>query len=302
MSGMIFLSAGNQKSYTSKLLVAVCSACVVAMKVSPLHDVGAVATASNALKSSALTAYKKSYQKRGARDAHENVFQSLTEIASTHPSKVLYPGCHRHITASLVFPHVDYVDCDSKVKNVYEDAAVREWILSETKKSPEWTFTCASFASPLPAGRFSLENYDLVISLSAGLIAKPCAGYLKEGGFLLVNDSHGDASAAYVLQNEAARFQLTATWDTDTSSWSTTDLEDYFVTTKGEVLSEAQAGEVSRIGSKSKRSFQFRQESPFYLFQKIPKATVDSKQESTEESKQENTESSGRKRQRETRT
>jgi len=272
---------------------------VVAMKVSPLHAVGSVATASNALKSSALTAYKKSYQKRGARDAHEVVFQSLTQIDPDIPSKVLYPGCHRHITASLVFPHVDYVDCDSKVFDVYQDSAVREWILSDTQKSPEWTFTCSSFDSPLPTKTFSLESFDLLISLSAGLIAKPCARYLKEGGLLLVNDSHGDASAAYVLQDEA-QYQLTATWDAKTSTWSTTDLEDYFVTKRGEVLSDSQAEEMATIGIKSKRSFRLRQEAPFYLFRKLPKASEISEHVSTKESEQEVTKAPSRKRPRET--
>jgi hypothetical protein len=268
------------------------------MEVSPLHAVGVAARSSNTMKSSALTAYKRSYQKRGARDAHELVFGSLSQIFPKWlPSKVLYPGCHRHITSSLVFSHVDYVDCDSKVKNVYEDAAVREWIRSETRKITEWTFTCASFASPLPADHFPLESYDLLISLSAGIISRPCAKYLKEGGFLLVNDSHGDASAAYVLQNgydeDQSQFQLRATWDMDNSSCSAADLESYFITTQEELLSEEQAEEMSRIGAKSKLSFRLREESPFYLFQKVPNNNI------TMESKQESIETSGRKRRRE---
>eukprot|EP00980_Cylindrotheca_fusiformis_P030944 scaffold25665_cov113-Cylindrotheca_fusiformis.AAC.4 len=214
-------------------------------------------------KSSALTAYKKSYQKRGTRDHHEKVFASLSKIIDP-PDAVLYPGCHRHITPSLVFPKVDYVDSESKVGNVYEDSVVRDWVLSETTncdKHPDWTFTCASYATKIP--NISLESYDLLISLSAGIISEPCSQYIKPGGFLLVNDGHADASIAFV--NDKV-FKLYAVWDD--GQWKTSDLTDYFRTTEGSTISKDQAKEAVEIGTKSKRSFRLKKEVDFYLFQK----------------------------------
>lgn len=234
----------------------------------------------SAFKSSALTAYKKSYQKRGARDHHEQVFAGLANLVGT-PEKVLYPGCHRHITASIVFPNVDYVDCDSKVSDVYHDPVVREWILSETEASSEtaheWTFTSASFTRKLP--KLSYESYDLMISLSAGIASTTCTRYIKPGGFFLVNDSHADASTLFANDKD---FQLYAAWDD--GQWKNCGLEDYFVTTKGSPISKDQASEAAKIGSKSQRSFRLRKESNFCVFQKT--ISTDGLKDDDEENKE----------------
>ena len=41
-------------------------------------------------------------------------------------------------------------------------------------------------------------SYDLLISLSSGLISQACGSYPKKGGVLFVNNEHYDASMAYV--------------------------------------------------------------------------------------------------------
>lgn len=236
-----------------------------------------VVASAAAFKSSALTAYKRSYQKKGREDFHKQVFGSLSDIINV-PKRVLYPGCHRHITASLAFPNIDYVDCDKKVADVYQDEVVRGWVLSETKEqSPKWTFTCCSYDPMAQNAKFQDEAYDLMISLSAGIVSEPCSRYIQLGGHFLVNDSHADASAAFVATTTTAKddndesrtsklFHLIAVWKD--GLWHTDDLEDYFKTTKGEYISVEQAHEASEIGSKSKRSFRLMKDAPFYLFRK----------------------------------
>ena len=231
----------------------------------------------SAFKSPALTSYKRSYQKNGQRDIlHEEVFRTLSNVVQSPINRVLYPGCHRHITASLAFPDVDYVDSDKKVGDVYQDDVVKEWIRSETSKDEsavqhKWTFTCSSYESmALKKAIFKDNSYDLMISLSAGIVSTPCAQYIRPGGYFLVNDGHADASTAFVATTEdkgPKLFNLIAVW-VDGVGWKTADLKDYFKTTKGAYISIDQAHEAAKIGSKSKRSFRLKKESHFYLYQK----------------------------------
>ena len=231
----------------------------------------------SAFKSPALTAYKRSYQKKGQRDVlHEEVFRTLSNVVPSPIHRVLYPGCHRHITASLVFPDVDYVDSDNNVSDVYQDDAMRDWICSETSNDEsavqhKWTFTCSSYESMAQKKTIFKDNsYDLMISLSAGIVSTTCSRYIRPGGYFLVNDGHADASAVFVAttQDKGSKlFNLVAVWE-DGMGWKTTNLGDYFMTTRGEYISIDQAHEAAEIGSKSKRSFRLKKDSHFYLFQK----------------------------------
>lgn len=221
--------------------------------------------------SSALRAYKRAYQKKGQKDLHEQIFGAVPEIVGNLPKRVLYPGCHRHITASLVFPDVDYLDFDKKVADVYKDEKVKDWVLSERQHevaAPKWTFTCASYDDMAKNAKYKKESYDLMISLSAGIVSEPCKRYIRPDGYFLVNDSHADASAAFVATNDEGTksFRLIAAWED--GKWETSNLQDYFKTTKGDYISIEQAREAAKIGSKSKRSFRMLKDASFYIFQK----------------------------------
>eukprot|EP00539_Tryblionella_compressa_P006728 CAMPEP_0178770490 /NCGR_PEP_ID=MMETSP0744-20121128/21424_1 /TAXON_ID=913974 /ORGANISM="Nitzschia punctata, Strain CCMP561" /LENGTH=101 /DNA_ID=CAMNT_0020426879 /DNA_START=41 /DNA_END=346 /DNA_ORIENTATION=- len=61
-----------------------------------------------------------------------------------------------------------------------------------------------------------LGSFDLLISLSAGLLVQPCTPYVARHGYLLVNDSHSDARAAFV----SGDWELKAYWDEETKSFS----------------------------------------------------------------------------------
>ena len=264
------------------------------------------AMVASSFKSPALKLYKKSYQKRGEqRDPHENMFSSLSTSVfgdnnniPTATARVLYPGCHRHITPSIYFPHVDYVDMDSKVSDVFRDPVVKEWIHSEQipQQPPpnEWTFTSANFSTPLPKN-FQPQSYDLLISLSAGVISLPCAKYVSENGYFLVNDSHGDASTAFA-HRDALGWSLVAIWDKEKSQWDRDNLEQFFKTKRGEFISVEQAKEAVEIGSKSGRSYRLAVEADFYLFQRRANAEDQKIRKSTKSTKNMERESSKRQR------
>ena len=114
------------------------------------------------------------------------------------PDRVLYPGSFIHVTASLVFPSVVYVDNDRNAKRFFSKMddvvsfVVRHKVYNET---PMMAFHSSSYEADLPEPNGS---FDLLISLYAGFISKPCKRYLKRGGILAVNNSHGDAGLASI--------------------------------------------------------------------------------------------------------
>lgn len=217
-----------------------------------------------------LRLYQKSYKGGGKKDLHFTVFQRAQQF--TEAKTVLYPGCHRHLTASLVFPFVTYVDYDSKIAPLYEEAAAKEYI--ETHKvytqDAQYEFHCLDVLTTSPHQALVGGNYDLLVSLSAGLLAGPCTQYIREGRWLLVNDSHSDARKVFVMQ----RWQLKAYWDEMHCKFVTNEenLKRCFQardnTTKHEApLSKEQVEESIAIGTVSKRSFVVPFAPMFYLFQ-----------------------------------
>jgi hypothetical protein len=70
-------------------------------------------------------------------------------------------------------------------------------------------------------------SFDLLISQWAGFVSRACKAYLKPGGLLLVNDSHGDASMASA--DADYRFVGAVTARGRRYRLIETDLERYFV-------------------------------------------------------------------------
>jgi hypothetical protein len=103
---------------------------------------------------------------------------------------VLYPGCSIHITPSLYFQHVVYVDISKVAFNDIHN--ILDYINSNKKyKQPTYVqFIHGDYTKPLPVRE---ENYDLLIALYAGEITKTCKKYVKPGGIILTNNHHKDA-------------------------------------------------------------------------------------------------------------
>lgn len=106
---------------------------------------------------------------------------------------VLYPGCSVHITPSLYFPHVVYVDQSEAAAQFFADEkSLLEFVdrNKHYKRSAYIRFVQQDYSQSLPlmGGKF-----DLLLSLFAGGIARSLTQYLKPGGLLLTNNHQGDA-------------------------------------------------------------------------------------------------------------
>ncbi|TYB82296.1 class I SAM-dependent methyltransferase [Maritimibacter fusiformis] len=109
--------------------------------------------------------------------------------------RVLYPGCFVDIAASFAFPDVTYADIDKRAAAFFADTEGTAGIIAENGIDPATRrvrFIHADYnALDLPE-----QGFDLLISLYAGFVSEACTRFLKPGGTLLVNPSHGDAAMA----------------------------------------------------------------------------------------------------------
>lgn len=108
----------------------------------------------------------------------------------------LYPGSYIDIAPSIVIEDVTYVDSFKGANNFFEDMDV---ILSYIETHKEY--------SEMPRLRYFYSDYskleinlsvDLLISQYAGFVGQETKKFLKKGGILLCNDSHGDATLAFL--------------------------------------------------------------------------------------------------------
>ena len=254
-----------------------------------------------------LRNYQRSYCKDGQIDTqHLSMFSALKkdffgggDLSSANNNnnnnnsnspKVLYPGCHRHITPSLVFPDITYVDSDKKVGDIFDienNSYIREWIEENSEYKNTDTvarirFIHTSYANMKKVRRHKivLDSFDLLISLSAGIVTHDGLDFLQTGGYYLVNAAHADAMVAYLQPS----LRLRAYWDEEEGKFSQDQnaLKDLFMArVKGSKkrarntddgympISEDQVNEAVRVGVKSKRSFVLKREPMTYVFEKI---------------------------------
>lgn len=133
------------------------------------------------------------------------LFKSILE---KYPGKtVLYPGCSAHVTPSLYFPHVVYVDQSDAAAAFFADERSIAEFVSRNKhytQSAYVRFIQQDYSTSLPLVE---NNFDYLFALFAGGIAKCCVRYLKVGGYLLTNNHQGDAIDA----SNRGDLELTAT-------------------------------------------------------------------------------------------
>jgi hypothetical protein len=112
--------------------------------------------------------------------------------------RVLYPGSYIHLSPSFIFPSVVYVDTDKRAKKFFADRLGVDALVQRRKQydgRPEINFHHADYATDLGGPD---ESFDLLVSLYAGFVSEACKRYLRVGGWLLANNSHGDASMASI--------------------------------------------------------------------------------------------------------
>jgi len=141
--------------------------------------------------SDALTTYNKYFHKGDRR----GIFKVITEKFIN--KKAIYPGSYIHIAPSFYIPEVVYVDSFKKTKRFFNDKNIQD-IINKNKNYLEEViirFYLVDFYKEIEE---KLESFDLLISQYAGFVSQCCKKYLKPGGFLVANNSHGDASMASI--------------------------------------------------------------------------------------------------------
>lgn len=132
-------------------------------------------------------------QNRHPGDRH----RLFTAVADTfEASRVLYPGSFVDIAPSFVFESVTYVDTDRRAAAFFDDAdGVNEIIGRHRQGDTAWRFIHSDYTVDLGV---PLAHFDLIISLYAGFVSEHCSAYLRAGGLLLANPSHGDVAMASI--------------------------------------------------------------------------------------------------------
>lgn len=146
---------------------------------------------------------------------------------------VLYAGSFVHISPSFIFPDVTYIDSDAQAKRFFSHEAPLKAYINARKQYPD-----AAFAQDYRVLRKELMHaFDLLISQYAGFISEACKPYLKVGGLLLVNNSHGDAGLA-ALDTD---YELVTTVHKRNGAYrlSDTNLGQYFIPKRPLPLSKA---------------------------------------------------------------
>jgi hypothetical protein len=166
--------------------------------------------------------WEKQDQHRGDR---HRLFRAVAE--SLDVTSVLYPGSYVDLAPSFVWPSVTYVDIDRRAGQFFSDESGVHQLLVEHDVNPAThsvRFIGADYTNPL-----GLEDgeFDLLISLYAGFVSEACTRYLRVGGTLLVNPSHGDAAMTSIDQ----RYRLTAVVTSRSGRYSVNsrDLDTYLI-------------------------------------------------------------------------
>ena len=209
----------------------------------------------------ALATYLANYQCES-----RSLLWAFRLIAASYPiQRALYPGSHLHLTPSLTFPQVCYIDSAKNIAQAITHPAIRQHISAHKDYPQPPIIQCRQqdyrTLQPDPDNHPD-EPYDLLISLNAGFISQHCHGSLKPGGLLLANNGHHDASRAQT----DPRYQFIAALDHHQLN---PDPSPYFRTRRNQPLTpEMVESDAQRPPSKAR--YRPTQEAQAYLFQRIP--------------------------------
>ncbi len=204
---------------------------------------------------SVLDLYQGYFQER--QFERLDLFQIIADRFNVQ--RALYPGSFVHITPSFIFPDVVYVDNDKQAKRFFGNPEVLKFVAGR-KVYPQKAKVTFYFADFRDSFDEPSETFDLLISQYAGFVGQHCKPYLKTGGFLLANDSHGDAGLAAIDDD----YQLKAVFSVRNGKHriSETNLDEYFIP-----KSQIQITKVYLEGLQ--KGIGYKKTAGVYLFQKV---------------------------------
>ena len=179
-------------------------------------------------------------------------------------SQVLYAGSYVDIAPSVWFDDVVYVDTDKRAARFFSEHRAVESLVAAKRLSVRGGEGTASidfhhldYQTQLPIDD---ESVDVVVSLYAGFVSEHCTRYLRVGGHLLVNPSHGDVAMASLDD----RYELVAVVNARDGKYrvSADKLDSYLVPKKPQTITVERLHELGRGIAYTK--------SPFaYVFQRV---------------------------------
>ena len=187
--------------------------------------------------SDALPTYIRDYRESPHGHDIHGVFRAVRDLIGVQ--HVVYPGSYVHLTPSLVFPHVCYVDSVKGFGSAMQSSDVLPW-LDAHKEYPEPVELTAIETTYDQIPPSLLASFALMVSLNAGAISQACKPQLAPGAHLLVNDGHYDAARAHVDDD----YTLVAAFSAEGScELEENALRGYFVSRKGQPLTREMLAE-----------------------------------------------------------
>jgi hypothetical protein len=185
-----------------------------------------------------------------------DLFQLLAERYGIRSA--VYPGSYVHVTPAFVYPLTAFIDSDKRAKKFFADPGLADFIASRKLYPEEADFSCypQSYFEEIPE---LLGRFDLLISQYAGFVSQHAKRYLRPGGYLLANNSHGDASMASIDED----FHLVAVVQGKDGSYRLTEkgLDSYMVPKKPVEITKA-------LLEERQRGIGYTKAASMYVFQK----------------------------------
>jgi len=200
-----------------------------------------------------VESYKKEFIDKDFERVH--LFELLKKEFGI--KKALYLGSHIHIAPSLVFAEVVYVDSYKRAAKLFKDDGFQYYI--EARKQYDEKNIARFIHSDYSKDLGIDSDFDLLISQYAGFVSQAGKKYLKSGGILVANNSHGDASMAHL--DDDFEFIAVANHSKDQWRLSASTLKDYFIPKNGRPDSMTKL-------KKSMRGFGYTKSASNYIFRK----------------------------------
>ena len=170
-------------------------------------------------------------------------------------ASALYPGSYIDIAPSLVICKVVYVDNFKGAIKFFKSMEMIKRYIAENKEYEE---PCdIVFIGQDYTDELNIEPVDLIISQYAGFVGQATKNYLKMGGILLCNDSHGDAT----LSKFDDDFELVGVIGKNNGIINS-QLDDYFTLPKSKDV------DIAKVKEKMKGP-KYKLAAENYLFRKI---------------------------------